>query len=107
MCISFPGAPGIISPSPYAGAGFPPTFAIPQAAGTVFRKLNFYIGFLSLKHFDVLELSSNTSFGVSHVNSKRWHLGTKGDGVSVQNLSQGPMCCCSTSSWAVPSEERK
>ncbi|NXU58505.1 PTBP1 protein, partial [Turnix velox] len=27
------GAPGIISPSPYAGAGFPPTFAIPQAAG--------------------------------------------------------------------------
>ncbi|NWS18899.1 PTBP1 protein, partial [Pachyramphus minor] len=26
------GAPGIISP-PYAGAGFPPTFAIPQAAG--------------------------------------------------------------------------
>ncbi|XP_068012311.1 polypyrimidine tract-binding protein 1 isoform X5 [Melanerpes formicivorus] len=31
------GAPGIISASPYAGAGFPPTFAIPQAAGTVFR----------------------------------------------------------------------
>uniref|UniRef100_A0A8C3K815 Polypyrimidine tract-binding protein 1 n=2 Tax=Calidris pygmaea TaxID=425635 RepID=A0A8C3K815_9CHAR len=27
------GAPGIISASPYAGAGFPPTFAIPQAAG--------------------------------------------------------------------------
>uniref|UniRef100_A0A2K6UX89 Polypyrimidine tract-binding protein 1 n=1 Tax=Saimiri boliviensis boliviensis TaxID=39432 RepID=A0A2K6UX89_SAIBB len=26
------GAPGIISASPYAGAGFPPTFAIPQAA---------------------------------------------------------------------------
>ncbi|XP_061212081.1 polypyrimidine tract-binding protein 1 isoform X1 [Neopsephotus bourkii] len=31
------GAPGIISPSPYAGTGFPPAFAIPQAAGTVFR----------------------------------------------------------------------
>ncbi|KAB1259686.1 Polypyrimidine tract-binding protein 1 [Camelus dromedarius] len=28
------GAPGIMSASPYAGAGFPPTFAIPQAAGT-------------------------------------------------------------------------
>ncbi|NXD70742.1 PTBP1 protein, partial [Eolophus roseicapillus] len=27
------GAPGIISPSPYAGTGFPPAFAIPQAAG--------------------------------------------------------------------------
>ncbi|KAF1431706.1 Polypyrimidine tract-binding protein 1, partial [Spheniscus magellanicus] len=27
------GAPGIISASPYAGAGFPPAFAIPQAAG--------------------------------------------------------------------------
>ncbi|KAF0882098.1 PTBP1 protein, partial [Crocuta crocuta] len=27
------GAPGIMSASPYAGAGFPPTFAIPQAAG--------------------------------------------------------------------------
>ncbi|NXD85917.1 PTBP1 protein, partial [Halcyon senegalensis] len=27
------GAPGIISPSPYAGAGFPPTFPIPQGAG--------------------------------------------------------------------------
>ncbi|XP_047387170.1 polypyrimidine tract-binding protein 1 isoform X1 [Sciurus carolinensis] len=27
------GAPGIISASPYAGAGFPPTFAIPQATG--------------------------------------------------------------------------
>ncbi|NXW66539.1 PTBP1 protein, partial [Eurystomus gularis] len=27
------GAPGIISPSPYAGAGFPPTFSIPQGAG--------------------------------------------------------------------------
>ncbi|XP_069915582.1 polypyrimidine tract-binding protein 1 isoform X1 [Oryctolagus cuniculus] len=27
------GAPGIISASPYAGAGFPPTFAIPPAAG--------------------------------------------------------------------------
>uniref|UniRef100_A0A2K5CCB9 Polypyrimidine tract-binding protein 1 n=1 Tax=Aotus nancymaae TaxID=37293 RepID=A0A2K5CCB9_AOTNA len=27
------GALGIISASPYAGAGFPPTFAIPQAAG--------------------------------------------------------------------------
>ncbi|OXB60950.1 UNVERIFIED_CONTAM: hypothetical protein H355_015192, partial [Colinus virginianus] len=27
------GAPGIIPASPYAGAGFPPTFAIPQAAG--------------------------------------------------------------------------
>lgn len=57
MCISFPGAPGIISASPYAGAGFPPTFAIPQAAGTVFRKLKFYIGFLLLKHLDVLKLS--------------------------------------------------
>ncbi|XP_072213512.1 polypyrimidine tract-binding protein 1 isoform X1 [Excalfactoria chinensis] len=31
------GAPGIIPASPYAGAGFPPTFAIPQAAGTVLR----------------------------------------------------------------------
>ncbi|KAK2542273.1 Ptbp1 [Columba guinea] len=30
------GAPGIIS-APYAGAGFPPAFAIPQAAGTVVR----------------------------------------------------------------------
>lgn len=30
----FVGAPGIISASPYAGAGFPPAFAIPQA-GTV------------------------------------------------------------------------
>lgn len=30
----FLGAPGIMSASPYAGAGFPPTFAIPQAAGT-------------------------------------------------------------------------
>lgn len=29
------GAPGIISASPYTGAGFPPAFAIPQAAGTV------------------------------------------------------------------------
>lgn len=46
MCLSFPGAPGIISASPYAGAGFPPTFAIPQAAGTVLRKLEFYIGSL-------------------------------------------------------------
>ncbi|XP_028569821.1 polypyrimidine tract-binding protein 1 isoform X3 [Podarcis muralis] len=27
------GAPGIISASPYTGAGFPPAFAIPQAAG--------------------------------------------------------------------------
>ncbi|NXY47686.1 PTBP1 protein, partial [Ceuthmochares aereus] len=27
------GAPGIIPAPPYAGAGFPPTFAIPQAAG--------------------------------------------------------------------------
>ncbi|XP_015273718.1 PREDICTED: polypyrimidine tract-binding protein 1 [Gekko japonicus] len=27
------GAPGIISANPYAGAGFPPAFAIPQAAG--------------------------------------------------------------------------
>nr|XP_033811944.1 polypyrimidine tract-binding protein 1 isoform X1 [Geotrypetes seraphini] len=27
------GAPGIISASPYGGAGFPPTFTIPQAAG--------------------------------------------------------------------------
>uniref|UniRef100_A0A8D2KJM6 Polypyrimidine tract-binding protein 1 n=1 Tax=Urocitellus parryii TaxID=9999 RepID=A0A8D2KJM6_UROPR len=27
------GAPGIISASPYAGAGFPPTFAIPPATG--------------------------------------------------------------------------
>uniref|UniRef100_A0A3Q2GZF0 Polypyrimidine tract-binding protein 1 n=1 Tax=Equus caballus TaxID=9796 RepID=A0A3Q2GZF0_HORSE len=27
------GAPGIMSASPYAGAGFPPTFASPQAAG--------------------------------------------------------------------------
>uniref|UniRef100_A0ACB8F175 Polypyrimidine tract-binding protein 1 n=1 Tax=Sphaerodactylus townsendi TaxID=933632 RepID=A0ACB8F175_9SAUR len=27
------GAPGIISASPYSGAGFPPAFAIPQAAG--------------------------------------------------------------------------
>lgn len=44
MCVSFPGAPGIISP-PYAGAGFPPTFAIPQATGTVFHKLIFYVGF--------------------------------------------------------------
>jgi hypothetical protein len=32
VCL-FLGAPGIISASPYAGAGFPPTFAIPQAAG--------------------------------------------------------------------------
>ncbi|XP_069734207.1 polypyrimidine tract-binding protein 1 isoform X1 [Phaenicophaeus curvirostris] len=31
------GAPGIIPAPPYAGAGFPPTFAIPQAAGTVIR----------------------------------------------------------------------
>lgn len=46
MCVSFPGAPGIIPASPYAGAGFPPTFAIPQAAGTVLRKLEFYIGSL-------------------------------------------------------------
>lgn len=30
----FLGAPGIISASPYAGAGFPPTFAIPPATGT-------------------------------------------------------------------------
>lgn len=44
--MSFPGAPGIISASPYAGAGFPPTFAIPQAAGTVLRKLEFSIGSL-------------------------------------------------------------
>lgn len=58
MCISFPGAPGIIS-APYAGAGFPPAFAIPQAAGTVVRKLNFYIGFLLPKHLDVLKLSSD------------------------------------------------
>lgn len=59
MCMSFPGAPGIISPSPYAGTGFPPAFAIPQAAGTVFRKLKFYIDFLLLKHFDDLKLSSH------------------------------------------------
>lgn len=32
VCL-FLGAPGIMSASPYAGAGFPPTFAIPQAAG--------------------------------------------------------------------------
>lgn len=62
--MSFPGAPGIISASPYAGAGFPPTFAIPQAAGTVFRKLKFYIGFLLLKHLGVLKLSSDVFVGV-------------------------------------------
>lgn len=72
MCISFPGAPGIISASPYAGAGFPPTFAIPQAAGTVFRKLTFFIGFL-LKHLDVLKLSGDVFVGASHVKSKFWH----------------------------------
>lgn len=32
VCL-FAGAPGLMSASPYAGAGFPPTFAIPQAAG--------------------------------------------------------------------------
>ncbi|POI28038.1 hypothetical protein CIB84_008212, partial [Bambusicola thoracicus] len=34
------GAPGIIPASPYAGAGFPPTFAIPQAAGLTVQNVH-------------------------------------------------------------------
>lgn len=90
MCMSFPGAPGIISP-PYAGAGFPPTFAIPQATGTVFHKLIFYVGFLLLKHLHLLKRSSAIFVWVSHVNSKCWHLNMEGTGVPGHQLSWE--CC--------------
>lgn len=88
--MSFPGAPGIISP-PYAGAGFPPTFAIPQATGTVLHKLKFYAGLLLLKHLHVLKQSSDVFVWVSHVNSKCWHLDMEGTGDPVLHLSQE--CC--------------
>lgn len=86
MCTSFPGAPGIISP-PYAGAGFPPTFAIPQATGTVFHKLKSYVGFLLLKHLHVLKQSTDVFVWVSHGNSKCWHLDMEGTGDQVHYLS--------------------
>lgn len=84
--MSFPGAPGIISP-PYAGAGFPPTFAIPQATGTVFRKLEFYVGFQLLKHLHVLKQSTDIFVWVSCVNSKCWDLDIEGTGDQVHHLS--------------------
>ncbi|KAJ7419797.1 Polypyrimidine tract-binding protein 1 [Pitangus sulphuratus] len=67
------GAPGIISP-PYAGAGFPPTFAIPQAAGVYGDVQRVKILFKKQENALVQMTDGNQAqLAMSHLNGQKLH----------------------------------
>uniref|UniRef100_A0A8C6RQT0 RRM domain-containing protein n=1 Tax=Nannospalax galili TaxID=1026970 RepID=A0A8C6RQT0_NANGA len=71
------GVPGIMSASPYAGAGFPPTFAIPQAAGLSVPNVHTWLALLAIPsaagHITIPGLAGalNSILLVSNLNPKR------------------------------------
>ncbi|XP_075031337.1 polypyrimidine tract-binding protein 1 isoform X5 [Calonectris borealis] len=68
------GAPGIISASPYAGAGFPPTFAIPQAAGVYGDVQRVKILFNKKENALVQMADGNQAqLAMSHLNGQKLH----------------------------------